>query len=179
MEKLIKLDIVVPQPRLMKCVYKITFGHRFYVGRTKNLSFRVAQHERGINFLMNNYADISTNGYKTELKRKQVSYYKSTAQFLLENPKITTGKVEVLQRALTNNELYFAENKYLRELDGNRDCLNKAFNASKPKRSEKYTLWDVVKIGNVFYYYDHCEPEIFLPHYYNLINGKISVPRTI
>src|SRR5882757_796778 len=60
-------------------VYKITFGRRFYIGRSKLLFNRWHSHYRGLNMALNDYPDYDQANH---------GYYGQLIQYLLENPQI-------------------------------------------------------------------------------------------
>jgi len=177
MRERFKILFKVPQHRLMRGVYKITIGGKFYIGKASILQTRAYQHETALNKAINNYAEIknlkSCNGSAAEI----ASMYMEFAQHIAENPSITHGTIEVIQRCISPVQLYIAEHKILRMLVGNRDCLNKAFYGTKPRPFE-LTNWDVKKVGKVFYYFDPSNPTELFPHVYNISAiGEISKPR--
>lgn len=106
-------------------VYKITFGHRFYIGRSKLLFNRWQSHNRGINKALREYPNHD---------EANAGYYGSMLRYLHENPKIKVGYVELLHQCENDYELWCMENKYLQDNKNNPDCFNRAFYAGRPTK---------------------------------------------
>lgn len=115
----------------MKGIYRITFGNKYYIGQCKRLAARVYQHERSVNGCMDRYRQ----------PRPSDQMYMPWAQYLLENPMVVTGKVELIQRSITAWDLFCAEEVYLSEHISNPDCLNRSDKVST--RHIDDDLWDI------------------------------------
>lgn len=176
MARKIKIVFKVPQHRLMRGVYKIAFGGKFYIGRALILADRAKQHERAINGIMSDYAASQNLSYRDSYAKNWPSYWR-IAKYLLENPKIESGTIELIQRCVTPHQMYAAELKILRTLLGNSDCWNRQFSSPRP-RPTAVDEWDVKKVGSVFYYYDPANPNKLFPHCYNInAEGEMSKPK--
>jgi hypothetical protein len=157
-------DIEYKQPahKLMKGIYKITIGNKFYIGQSKRLAVRMYQHQRGITGCLNRYG----------MPRPYEMMYLPWARYLNENPYIKSGQVEVIQRCISALDLYYAESFFLNELANHPDCLNASF---APSRYLNDDMWDIeVKDGWVIYYFDRNDPAKKYEMYQRLkVNGEI------
>lgn len=106
-------------------VYKITFGRRFYIGRSKLLFSRWQSHNRGLNLALSQYPGYNETSY---------GYYGCLIQYLLENPKITVGYIELLHQCENDYELWYMENKILHDNRSNPDCVNRSFYGNRPQK---------------------------------------------
>lgn len=106
----------------VSCVYRIKFGEKFYIGRTKQLYSRLCAHIRNINHAINQFPDCHPN----------FDYYGKLPQFILENEYINVGYIEVLCQCEDEYKLWYMENKYLADFKGNPDCLNRTFSNQRP-----------------------------------------------
>ena len=120
-------------------VYKITFGRVFYIGRSKLIFNRWHSHNRGLNLALSQYPIYDESSY---------GYYGQLVQYLLENPKITVGYIEVLHQCENDYELWYMENKYLQDNKGNPDCVNRAFYGNRPTKE----IFPIIK-HRVYAYY--------------------------
>lgn len=120
-----------------------------YIGKSLVIGSRIYQHQGEINRTMAKYAELVNIGADWS---KSGTYIR-LAKYLLENPKITTGTVEVLERQVCSNALYYAENRYLKEIHGNEDFCNWSHFGSKPKREED-NLWDVAEANGQLEFFD-------------------------
>lgn len=117
-----QIYILLPQNsnwmRHVSCIYRISFGNKYYIGKTKLLNMRLWSHIKNINAAINEYPIFTTKTTKS---------YEKTVRFLLENPKINVGYIEVLHQCENEYELWYMENKYLRDSRGDANCLNTSF----------------------------------------------------
>ena len=133
--------------RLMKGIYKITIGNKFYIGQCKRLAIRMYQHERGIAGCLNRYG----------MPRQYEAHYLPLARYLNDNPKIRSGQAEIIQRCVSAWDLYYAENYYLKEVENNPDCLNGVFAANRRYIDDQ--LWDISFDKNgMIEYFDPADP---------------------
>lgn len=175
MSRKIKILYKVPQHRLMRCVYKITFGGKFYIGRSTLLAQRIAAHETGINTALRGYAKHINSGASIYSVPGKSSMYMRLAKYLLENPQIKHGVVEVITRGITEDDLYVNELPILRNLIGNPDCLNVSFTTGRSKNSGSDELWMVKrkrKEKDELYYYSSKYPK-------TLFNSKTQFYRIV
>jgi hypothetical protein len=143
----ITIEYKNPHHKLMKGIYKITFGRKFYIGQCRRLSVRVFQHQRGINGCMSRYG----------MPKSYEKVYLPWARYLFENPQIKFGTIEMLQRCVTAKELMIAEASYLQDLRTNPDCLNASFTV--PMRYIDDGMWDCdVQDDWLIHYFDPREP---------------------
>jgi hypothetical protein len=126
--------------RHLSCVYKITIGHKFYIGKTELLNRRRGQHENGINEAINDYP----NRHPCTM-----SAHHKIAIFLLENPQIDVGYIEMIQCADNSKLLDYAEAELIFNSLGNSDCLNAGIYKPCISRSPKKSL---IKIRIYEYY---------------------------
>ena len=83
--------------RNMGGIYKITFGHKFYIGKTRLLVQRLISHDKKINQAIKYYPD--------RVKEIDSNMYFNIAKYLIENPKIRVGYVELIQPCATQKEM--------------------------------------------------------------------------
>jgi hypothetical protein len=163
----------------MKCVYRLSIGNKFYIGRTRQLDQRVKSHVSSIQNAMNNYDLLSLyhrGGESTDLRRLHYHTYRHFAKYLLENPKIDTVYVEVLFYSPYHKEISIIENKQLRYHENHPDCLNNTFRAGIDKK--RFHEYGVKKVGRFLYYYELDNPNELIPCTYNLQNtGSYNKPR--
>lgn len=178
-EKL-KVKYKFPQQRLMKCVYRLTIGDKFYIGRTKQLNSRVSSHINGIYKAMNEYDLLNLyqrNNTTGERSKLSFSYYKNFAKYLLEHPKINTMYVEVIYHSPYHKNISIVEKQQLRYYENHPDCLNKVFNTGID--SSSIHQYAAKKVGRFVYYYDINNPNELIPCTYNLYaDGKYNKPKT-
>lgn len=149
MERKIELKLVDNNHYWMKGIYLIRIGRMRYIGKALVVGNRVYQHQSVINRTMANYAemvnlqnDFSKNGTNIRI-----------AKYLLENPLITEGTVEVIERQVCSNALYYSENSYLKDIRGNRDFYNWSHYGARPREDED-NLWEVEESGGVLNFFD-------------------------
>lgn len=152
-----------PEHKLMKGIYKISIGNKFYIGQCKRLAVRMYQHGRGIAGCLNRYG----------MPRAYEEHYLPWCQYLNDNPKINVGTVEIIQRCISAWDLYYAEEYYLQEIEGHPDCLNATFKPVKSCIDDH--LWDIeVRDGWIIYYFDPKEPTKKYEMYQKLtVSGEI------
>lgn len=158
-----------PQHKLMKCVYKITIGNRFYIGQCMRLAERMYQHQGHINRCLKRY---------TMPKETEISYI-PIVRYLHENPKISTLQVEVVQRCITAWDLSYAEKIWLSDYMSNPDCLNGTFIGSF---YPNHDIWDVEldRLGQLRYF-DPFDPDKKKYHAWTPLNktGFITAVKAI
>jgi hypothetical protein len=127
-------------------VYKLTFGHRFYIGRTNLLYNRWYNHFTDINKLVNGS------------KSRTLEYYGETAQYLIENPKINVGYLRLVAVCQSFDEMCIVENSILNSYKGNPDILNRSLSSVRPDVAPKFMI-EIKKIKNELAFYNpyHCE----------------------
>jgi len=152
-----KLKLKHPEHYWMKGIYKITIGRMVYVGKALTVGTRMYQHELSINSAIKNYSRLVNIGPKSDDERRKIGYL-SIAKYIQENPSITYGTVEVIERQVCSNRLYFSENFYLKEFAGNPDCYNISRAGSLPKGTED-NLWEAVVAGESIEYFDPRIPK--------------------
>lgn len=175
MSRKIKILFKVPQHRHMRGVYKITFGGLSYIGSASIMSIRMMQHERTINGILAKYGDVVNLNYRGDSYCKHYYGYRKIIKYLIDNPRVTTGIVEVIKRCITVKEARIEEKKMLRMVEKSLNFYNSRFDSAIT--DEQYTTeWDVKKVGNEFYYYDRSEPNKLFPHHLN-ISATLDISR--
>lgn len=149
MERKIKLELVDKNHYWMKGIYLIRIGRLRYIGKALVVGSRIYQHQGEINRTLAKYSHIVNFVPREEHK----GTYVRIARHLHENPQITTGTVEVIERQVCSMALYYAEHNYLKEVKGNPDFCNGAFYSTRPKRGED-NLWDVVESNGQLEFFD-------------------------
>lgn len=129
--------------KLMKGIYKLTVGDKFYIGRANRLAERMYQHQGLINRCLSRYA----------MPKLSESHYIKFAKYLHENPLITTISAEIIQRGISSWDLHYAEHNWLTEIKGHPDCLNTQFFSTQANID--HDIWDAFiddKYGIIFYF---------------------------
>lgn len=164
----IKIECKYPYQKLMKGIYRIEIGHKFYIGMATRFGERMYQHEMDINKCLRNFT----------MPRQGYAHYLRIARYLHENPRIEYCYAEIIQKCVTGRELYFYEDRFLKDAKGNRDCLNTAFYSTKRSFGLPDT-WDIKPIDGILHYFDPSNPEVKPIHIYTPLNrdGSISKPR--
>lgn len=134
--------------KLMRGIYKITVGNKFYIGQASRVAERIYAHESCINWCLKRYG----------MPKKYEKHYIKMAKYLHENPSINTLYVDVVQKCVSTWDLFYAESVWLNEHKSNPDCLNTAFLV--PRRYIDDSLWDaeIAKDG-LLYYFDPSDPD--------------------
>lgn len=155
-----------PHHKLMKCIYKITIGNKFYIGQCMRLAERMYQHQGAINRCLKRYAMP---------KETEVNYI-PIVRYLHENPKVTVLQVEVIQRCITAWDLGYAERSWLADFYNNPDCLNIQFQGSF---YPNHDIWDVgPDRNNTPSYFDPFDPGKKMYHVWTKLtkSGIIAAP---
>lgn len=121
MNKKFNISITFDYQKHMKGIYRIDFGGKFYIGMAKQLQQRVYQHETSINKCIEQF----------HMPPKYAQTYLSISRYLLENPKITEGRVQIIQRAITTADLCYMEANHLNHYRNHADCMNKTFEGTR------------------------------------------------
>lgn len=166
----LKVKYSVPQFRLMKCVYRLRIGDKFYIGRTRQLNQRVQAHLNGIQCAMNNYNLLNLYRRHRDINEpnRKIScyYYEKMAKYIFEHPNIDTIYVDVLYYSPHNKNISIVERSFLRHFENHKDCFNATFNTGLDF-SIQYE-YGVKKVGNFIYYYELTNPNELIPCNYNL-----------
>lgn len=127
-------------------VYKLTFGHRFYIGRTNLLYNRWYCHFVDINKLVNGS------------KSPTLDYYGETGRYLIENPKIKVGYIQLIALCQSFDEMCLVENSVLNSYQGNPDILNRSLHSVRPDVTPKFMI-EVKRFNDepIFYNAYYCE----------------------
>lgn len=127
-------------------VYKLTFGHRFYIGRTNLLYNRWYCHFTDINKLVNGS------------KSPKLDYYGDTGQYLIENPKIKVGYLQLIAVCQSFDEMCIVENSILNSYCGNPDILNRGLSSVRPDVAPKFMI-EIKPLKNELAFYNpyYCE----------------------
>ena len=109
----------------------------FYIGKANVPADRIKNHEYRLNkglevFYKRNFQDVPPNEYGHYLS------YRRWIKYLYENPKITTGKVEIIQRGIHPISLYYMENRHLNAIINHPDCLNAVFSSPRPDKDDHH-----------------------------------------
>lgn len=102
-------------------VYKLWFGDKFYIGRSRHLNDRLRSHERDLN--------RRKNGRWWNITGPQ-DFYQFVIMHLKKNPQINVAYMEVLEYCKTDEELIAAEQKYFDMHEWDVNCLNLGLVAS-------------------------------------------------
>jgi hypothetical protein len=105
-------------------IYKIWFGSKFYIGRTRYLKGRKRSHERDLN------RRKIGRWWKPE---SQFDFYQLVLVHLNKNPQIKVAEVEILEYCKTDDELVAAEQKYFDLHIWDANCLNLGYVATPYK----------------------------------------------
>jgi hypothetical protein len=133
--------------KLMRGVYRITMGNKFYIGRTRFFATRVWRHDKALNQALRYYPDLLPDH----------EMYREWCRYLHENPKIKEAKCEIIHYCEDDDALHEMENKLLREVLNHPDCLNRTFQSVNPRR--KTDKWCVEYRDFIPYFYDPADPE--------------------
>lgn len=135
MEQRFKFWINQHHLRLIKGIYKITIGGKFYIGSAEKLHMRIYSHETSLNAALRMYPET----------RPSCLMHLHWAQYIYENPKITYATVDVIQRCVTDSHLYYAEQFYMNEYCWHPEYLNKSKTIRRPScfRGGENKKWDV------------------------------------
>lgn len=117
-------------------VYRIWFGDKFYIGRSRKIAYRKRCHEQDL--IRRFQADNPIKG--------QFDYYQLIIAHLLKNPQISEAKMEILEVCEGDDALVAAEQKWFNKYEWDTNCLNLGLVAApyqrergtgllKPKRS--------------------------------------------
>lgn len=109
-------------------IYKITFGEKFYIGRSHFIYKRRYDHYVSVNKIIN--GDESPN----------LAYYGGLSAHLKENPKIKVGYMRVIHVSECFQEMCVAEDLILRSYIGNPDILNRGFYAQSHPVVPKFMM---------------------------------------
>lgn len=168
MNYFIRIRLKYPDQGLMKGIYRINIGNKFYIGSANRVAERIYRHECSINNCLLQYP----------MPKRSYAHYSRLAQYLHENPNITYVLAEVIQRCVTPEDMYHYENMFLTEASFNPDCINGIFYATT-KVLRHADTWDIEKRGNDWYYFDPQNPEVTsIPVGAPLTKaGKVANPR--
>lgn len=156
MERKIKLTMLNPNHYWLKGIYLIRIGRMKYVGKSNCIGERAKAHQTAINKTIKNFAAMVNS-----MSGEKMSYgYRKVARYLLENPQITEGTVEVLERQICSNILCYSENFYLKEIAKDPDSFN-IFHYGN-KGNEKDNLWDAKVVDDEVVCFDPRFPSLLV-----------------
>jgi hypothetical protein len=89
-------------------------------------------------------------------------HYLGIAKYLHENPSVKIITAEVIQKCVSEMELSLREHFFLKDVDGNPDCLNSAFFGTR--KYSLTSLWDCEVEGDWLFYFDPLVPEVRYRH---------------
>jgi len=115
MERQFELKLTNEKFYWMQGVYLIRIGRLKYIGKSNRIGLRIDQHSRVINSVLENYTQFVNIGFNSITEEKAKARYLVIAKYLLENPKIRVGTVDVLQRQMCPNMLCVAEQRLISE----------------------------------------------------------------
>lgn len=127
--------------KFMGGVYKITFGHKYYIGKTKFLHHRRNAHEKHINHIL--------SGYIEDFRYSNNNMYYYIVRHLQENPSIRIGYIEMVQCCHNSKQMDYCEGKILYNLLNNEDCLN--YGKHKPPLTR--SPMTILPSCNIYEYY--------------------------
>ena len=162
-ESRFRIKIIEPKHKYLKCVYLIKIGRLRYIGLTNCLYERANSHEAAINKEIKEYAfvrnlSMDESDKRKEDKAKTRRNYAKIAQYILENPRVTFGTIEVLTHQQCSNMLALTEKYYISEFKSNPDC----YNISDGLDHMMYDLenrWAAKVVGDRVVYYDYNAPQ--------------------
>ncbi|HMF73453.1 MAG TPA: hypothetical protein VK616_18360 [Flavitalea sp.] len=145
---------------LMRGVYRIQVGNKFYIGKADQFAIRMKQHERGL---------FKAWLYSPDLP-PEIKMYEPWIKYLLENPKVQRLEAQVIHYCRTETDCSFMEAQILSDLQGNPDCLNKRF--AQPSRiPRKDDIWECTKVSRIeLMFFDPADPEERMYSCYDPIN---------
>ena len=128
-------------------IYKIWFGKKYYIGRSRWLANRIKGHENYLYKRLNGLVDAA------EI-HEELDYYKFIMAHVTRNKSMKTALAEVVEYCDSDYFLWKKENKHLRLAKGDPNCLNVGFEAkpyAKPRTGGEYPVlelrpWMVKKI---------------------------------
>jgi hypothetical protein len=164
----IKIVYKNPHHKLMRGIYKISIGDRFYIGQARILARRMYSHQMGINNCLRHFG----------MPKESHSHYINIARYLHEHPLISSLQVEVIQRCVSTWDLLYAEQGWLTELKTHSDCFNESFTV--PRRYINESLWEAeVFDGWLIKYFDPSNPMARKYDMYTPLTsgGKIAKPK--
>jgi len=143
----------------MKGIYLIRIGRLRYIGKALCIGDRLYDHQVGINKAMKNYSRYVNIGFKDKDERSRAVSYLRIAKYLLENPSIEAGSVEVIQRGVCSNKMWFSEIGHLQDVKNHPDYYNISWAGSRP-RWDEYHQWDVVEKEGQLEFFDLRIPHV-------------------
>jgi hypothetical protein len=103
-----------PKDRFARCIYKISFGERFYIGAADWLERRMRSHKSTINRLLAGTLQMNEKN----------DYYCHIITHLQKYPEIVEGIVTVLEEVPRDVYIFDVEKKWKRQLSRDGMCLN-------------------------------------------------------
>lgn len=154
-----RLNLVDERHKYMKCVYLIKIGRLRYIGLTNCLLERALSHGVAINKEIKEYAfirnlSVDESDKRKEDRAKSRRNYAQIAQYILENPKVTHGTIEVISHQQCSNMLALVERNYISEFKDNPDCYNISEGLNH-MMSDIENRWCAKVVGDRVVYYDH------------------------
>jgi hypothetical protein len=142
--------------RAMKGIYRISLGDRFYIGSTFSIYKRTYQHEFSLNKTIFNYPT----------SHPRYDNYNKWAQYVFESRGVEKAYVDVVERCISDEQMWHRELYHIREVYGNPNNLNQSPNVARPSSmlgGEEH-LWDVKKCnkGNMLVYFDVNNPDNYI-----------------
>lgn len=120
-------------------IYRIWFGKKYYIGRSRCLKSRRKGHENAL------YKRL--NGLLNDAKiDPELDYYKLVIAHLKINKKIVVAKAEVLVYCDPDHLLVRNEAKFLKKAKGDPNCLNVGFEVKPYKEERKRNDYPVLEL---------------------------------
>jgi hypothetical protein len=126
MNRQIKIELADPHQAIMRGIYRIDVGRKFYIGQALRFAARVKQHEKSINLLLETQHDVL-----------EKDMYLHWIEYLHENPRIQVLKARLIHYCKNGVELSEWEDRILKSVEGDDRCLNRGFSCQKV-----YTTFD-------------------------------------
>lgn len=122
-------------------IYKITFGEKFYIGRTYFLFSRWYAH----------YLDIH-KGINGDLPNHKLEFYGSLINYLQENQRIKVGYIQLIKVCQDYQDMCASEDIILRSYKGHPDIVNKNLSSQISPKAAKFMIQLVFKKDKKFFY---------------------------
>ena len=146
-------------------IYKITFGEKFYIGRSHFIYKRRYEHYISINKIIAGNSD------------PKLDYYGGLSVYLKENPKIKVGYMKVIYASESYEEMCAAEDVILRSYVGNSDILNRGFYSHSHPITPKFMM-KLIEKNNKKYFLNKLHEELIKEGDELAWTGKIKTRNT-
>lgn len=108
-------------------IYRLWFGEKYYIGRSRTLKYRIKSHRSDINARL-------AGTYKDPLYDPNIDMYQHVIKHIKKLKGVTLFKAEVLIYCDTDDELVANEQKWFDKVKSDKNCLNYGFEAKPYKK---------------------------------------------